>query len=225
MTAQWTAINQKYQALAKRERLLLLGATLAVIYMLFELFVFKPLDERMKLALAQQQVAAQALNASEAELIVLKGLADKEPFAHIKEQKRRLTQTVAQLDNAFAQRHNELISGVEFPQALQFLLSQSESLTLRRILTSPAKSVGAERPDAATASYSDALGAATLYRFDIVLELEGDYQAFIEFLQAVETSNWHFGEQSLDLKMTHAGSASLRVTLYTLATEPGRMGN
>lgn len=222
MTAQWAAFSQMYRTLAKRERLLLLGAILAVIYMLFELLWFKPLDERMKLALAQQRVAAQALNASEAELIVLKGLAGKEPFAHIKEQKRRLTHTVAHLDNAFAQRHDELISGVEFPQALQFLLSQSESVTLRRILTSPATRVGAERPHAVGAS--DAFGAATLYRFEIVLELEGDYQAFIEFLRAVETSSWHFGEQSLDLKMARQGSASLRVTLFTLATEPGRMG-
>lgn len=230
MKQAWQNLQIKYEKLLTREKLLLLVAAMAVLYMCFEFFWFQPLMSKQKLARDQERVAMQNLSVVESEMTVLNSLVGKEPFAQL----RLEVETLERERNALEQHIKELSSSMiavnDMPGALQQLIAEAGKLQLQSFNSKP---MVALQPDAPKHGLNATLESQPLpvapinedrpklYKHGFQFRVQGSYQDVIELMQMMERAPWRFYGEQLSYRQTSADEALVLVTVYALSTQPG----
>jgi MSHA biogenesis protein MshJ len=66
--------------------------------------------------------------------------------------------------------------------------------------------------------------SAGIYKHTVVLRVSGSYFELLDFLQILESSQWHFYWEQLDYRVTNYPNADILLRVYTLGAEKGRIG-
>lgn len=237
MKQKWREKMEKFEALEKRERLLIVGAIMAGIFLTWDFMLTQPMAEDMKLMLARERVAKQDINASEAEKTVLEKLAAKDPNAELKRELEELNSTISELDGELEQLSAGLVTSEQLPLVLGALLQRSSDIEVVRMTTLPAREIALERepikekpaPSTEEELTSIVIEAATtdpdqisLFRHGVNLVVRGSYYSVLEYLQRLESSSWQFYWESLDYKVKRYPIAEVTLKVFTLSADRER---
>ena len=234
MKQQWQQFALKFDALSVRERIMVFGASAALlIFMVVYLFVNPQLDKRKALAdtIAQRQQAVAAIDAEMAQRMAAHA---GDPNLQDRIRLERIRQQVQQMRQALQSTQNGLVAPERIVPMLQQLLKQQASLRLVSLATLPSGAMGQGGHVASKASASASAAApagqspadaesaqapAVLYRHGVEIVLRGNYLDMVNYMDAVEAMPSHVFWGKLNMQVEQYPNATLSLTLYTLSLD------
>jgi MSHA biogenesis protein MshJ len=207
MHARLSALGTHIDALSLRERGILLLVGLLVLYLFADqLFVAPSLQ-----GIAQRNVEIAEL---QAKLSALQIRADslnhsgQDPLAQRSARIAELEARVAAQDAQFDEQLGRLVRPQQAAPLLREILQQQPSLRLLSLGTAPgAPLLSSER-------------TARIVRYDVELQVEGDYLAALDYLRRLEQLPWTLFWDALELHAQEHPRNRVQLTLYTLGQRP-----
>ena len=222
MKQQWQRYADRFEAMAKREKVLLLLSVMAVVYLIWDSALLGPALAREQLlsntaATQQQQIAALR---QEQALLSLSARVD--PDARQKETLETLSDQLRQLDEELSTLSVGLVPAAQMPQILRDVLQGTGELTLLGMETMPVEQLQlAQGPPAGAGVEAVTSG---VYKHTVVLTLSGSYFRVLDYLSALENLTWRFYWARLDYAVDSYPSGRVEVHVYTLSSERGMLG-
>jgi len=212
LTAQVQQWTDRIDALELRERILLLAATIVVLYLLVDSLGLQPI-------LKAQQVSSQEISGIETELGALQRKADifkyksdQDPLAERQENRDRLASELAGLDDRIIGQLGALVEPAQAAEMLEQVLTGHRGLKLKSLQASSEPLTDMEIGD----QESGGLG-----RYQIEMVVEGGYLDLLRYLQELEAMPWKFFWQEVDFQTGDYPRAETRLQLYTLGAQNG----
>ncbi|MDN2697721.1 hypothetical protein O0882_15465 [Janthinobacterium sp. SUN073] len=234
MKQQWQQFALKFDALSVRERVMVFGASAALlIFMVVYLVVNPQLAKRKALAdtIAQRQQAVAAIDAEMAQRMAAHA---GDPNQQDRVRLERIRQEVQQMRQALQSTQNGLVAPERIVPMLQQLLKQQANLRLVSLATLPSGAMGQGGHVASKAAASASAAApagqspadaepakapAVLYRHGVEIVLRGNYLDMVNYMDAVEAMPSHVFWGKLNMQVEQYPNATLSLTLYTLSLD------
>ena len=218
--ASMTRLRRAFDSRQRRERVLLIGAAIAVAFMLTDRLWLTPALAGWKAAHGRQGVAATALQKLNAD-IAQRGADAREEERQLSRDLLLWRDKVQQGDAALRSFGTSLVHAAEMLPLLDHMLTQVGGLHLRSMQSLPRTelAVPARGAEAASAPKGDA--GPTLYRHGVELTVEGSYADLLAYLQALETMPQRVLWGGVQLKVEQYPKALLTLRLYTLSLDRG----
>lgn len=245
MHARMAQLRHAFDARPRRARLLMIGAGIAVVWMLADNLWLTPAYKRWSAVEARRNAAVAAVKQLNSDF-QQQGADARSAEQQLRADVVQLRKRVGDGDAALRTFGASLVSAPEMIPMLGHLLTQVGGLRLRSMqslgrvevgaampgpgpvaASAPAVSV-AVKPSAATPvptpnSTSDAPSdpgrTAALYRHGVDLTIEGSYKDVVTYLLAVETMPQHILWGGLQLKVEQHPKVVVTLRLYTLSQD------
>lgn len=221
-------IKTRYEGFLPRERMLILGAIIAVVYLLWEFVGIKPVTSEIESFQIQESKLQKSINTVDAELSVLTQLAKRDPTVMLKQEISALKKKLAEIDERLAQLSVGLIPADQLPAMLHDVLKSNERLQLIKLNTLPPAEVALERVESDGEATNDTVEAASsevqsakLYRHGVELHLRGGYVALVEYLSNLEQGEWKFYWEDLHYSVVDYPHAESTLKVFTLSGDRG----
>jgi len=222
MKREWSVYKEWFEQMLLRERVLVIGAALAVMYLLWSMLVAGPVNKQLAELKSRSTAASHALTTVKAELTVLQGLTNKDPYLQLKQERQALQSHLTQLDNQLSDLSHGLVTAEQLPMVLQQMLEQAEHLHLLESFTLPVKELQLiEKAPANVAEGDEKFTPVKVFRHGVLVKVEGDFQAIFNYLSMLEQNPWQFYWESLDYQVTRYPKAEVWVNVYTLSADKG----
>jgi MSHA biogenesis protein MshJ len=198
-------------ALELRERILLLLATIVILYLAADSMGFQP-------TLKAQQVTEQNTSALEMKLSALHEQANllnyrstDESTRLLQESRDTLAAELTDLDANILGQLGALVEPAQAANVLEQVLSKHRGLKMKSLQahTLPL--------DEITSAHEQ---LAALSRYQLEFELEGGYLDLLTYLQELESMPWKFFWQNVNFQVADYPHAVTRLQLYTLGGAP-----
>ena len=229
---RWRTLQRRFDQRLERERLLMIGAALALTLMLADRLWLSPALAAFKLAQAQQTTARTALAAIQADAQVLQNLGSTQA----RQRQAELTawrQRVREGDSALRRHEQTLVGPDRMVSLLEQLLARQGQVRVRALrslgrtdLLNPGVPGAPAEPDKALRATTAAGAAAaadpaavTLYRHGVELVLEGGFADLLQYLRAVEALPQHVLWGSVSLKVEQHPKSVLTLRAYTVSRD------
>ena len=192
--------------LTMRERVLISGTVLALVTVIWHLFVLEPLTQdaansRQRLAELQERLLT-ANDSLEEQVWRLTG-----DGAEQRRQIDSLTRQLQQTEVALGDYNRELIEPGEMAKILEGMLEKQSSLALIHLRNLPPESL----------QVTDEEGAPVFYRHGLEIEVEGRYADCLDYLMAVESLPWRLYWQAVDIEVLDYPRNRIRIEVSTLS--------
>jgi MSHA biogenesis protein MshJ len=231
--ARARALAERIDRLSLRERVLVFGAAVVVVYVAWQTLLMDPLAARASDAerrLAEVDRRLQAVDAT---------LAAGDPRAQVLARRRALADRLEALETTLRDAASGYVPPDRMADMLRDVLESQRGLRLVSVRNLPVESLAipsatatatapapppasatgtaiapAPAADGAAASGSDAQGPF-LHPVEVVVE--GDYAAVLEYLHALERLPWRVQWRRLDLAAGEYPSNRVRIEIGTLS--------
>lgn len=221
MKEKWLKFRTRFDSFKVSERLLLLGAFLATVYLIWEFMLMQPLSRQVAIFEARERSAVQTIQSNEAELSVLSGLLARDPNAALNLELQGLRAQLQGVDQRLDHYAGALIGAKELPRVMHDMLQQAQPVHLLRVATLPKERV---RTEPSTTQEDDSKvqfnpDALQLYRHGVRLEFESSFQSVFQLLKSLEQSDAQFYWDSFDYQVTNFPVAKVVLNVFTLSTD------
>lgn len=214
----WTNLVATFEALNKRERMMIIAALVTVFYGTFTYLIEPILNEKNKLraAISQDISAAENLNLQLTSLMSKHGELKLSP----EEQKiNGLKENLIALEQEVFDVKNMLIKPEKMPDLLSDLLIRNKDLTLVSLKTLPITQLFEE--DKARAGTKSEL---QIFKHGVEMTVEGRYLDLLTYVKSVEALPWQLNWDSAELKVDKKPTSpyplsQLTVSISTLSLE------
>lgn len=203
---------ERIDALELRERVLLLGATVVVLFLIIDSFGLQPTLKAQQVKQQQISDLEMKLSALRTEASLLSFKSGDDPVQIRENQRDALTAELSGLDEQIVGQLGALVEPAQATELLKQVLSRHKGL---RLTSLEASSAPLETPDIENVNGSD------LGRYQLNLALEGGYLDVLHYLQALESMPWKFFWQNVDFQVSQHPQAVTRLQLYTLGARDG----
>lgn len=213
--SQFEQLNRRYSQLSQREKIMVLVLGVAfVAYVGFELVLAETIDNKTRLerSLATKETQILALD-SETQAANLQLTQD--PDVPLKERIERLNNRIAQLDQDFEGKINELIPATDMPKVLKSMFDNAEGIEIVSLQSNAAVDLFSSEPQ----QYG-----VSLYQHGMDVEFSGEFFAIMTFLESIEKMNYQMYWHSLTYNVEDYPSAKVKLTVFTLSTEQEFIG-
>jgi MSHA biogenesis protein MshJ len=213
VTVQLQQWSERIDTLDLRERILLLAATLVVLYLIVDSLGLQP-------ALKSHQVAEQRIADLELKMSALHQQAnlfnyktDHNPLASRYESRGRLAAELSELDARIVGQLGALVEPAQAAEVLEQVLTGHRGLKL--------KSLQASSESLDSPALHNNRNSAGLGRYQLEMVVEGAYLDLLRYLQELEAMPWKFFWQKVGFQTTEHPQAETRLRLYTLGAQHG----
>lgn len=222
MAKHFATLIERLDALSLKERVLVLGALLLVLGMLWDRLLFEPLWRHQITARSTVGQLKQELAAMEAEGEAVLVAAKRDPDAPVRAEIEHTRAAIAELEKTIKDKAGKLVPPDQMPKVLESVLTKFESLEFLGL-----EGLGVEPLVAETAQDKDAPAADLqkgAFRHGLRLRFAGSYLDTLEYLRALEKLPWGFFWESVDLQIGDYPRAEGSVVVYTLSLDRGWIG-
>ena len=233
-----TTLIERVDNLTIRERAAILLGILAVLYTAWNLFLMQPLQNQQKIIkseLQQKQATQVALNA-QVQKIVEENKRD--PNVELEKELKDLQAKLKQANDEIKVSTAHLVSPKNMAKILETILNKTNGLTLvsakglgatallqddKKVQDDKKKdSVGKSgKNEQATAQVTEPppgdMGNA--YKHGLRIEFEGDYMTTLHYLHELESLDWKFFWDSIELKVEEYPRARVAIQVFTLSLD------
>jgi len=196
-----------FEARGFRERIVLAAAACVGILLSVEALSWAPARERLREAELQLASLAVQRSALQGELDSLDEQEALDPDAAVRRQLDTFDRQVGSLDEKLQGQALQLISPEQARAVLQDLIANVRGLRMVALQTEPPRQL----VDTA------GLDLPVLYRHGLVIDLEGDYLALLDYLRALEQLPWRLYWYGVEVTAEKPGARSFRLRLYTVS--------
>lgn len=227
MKEKWSSLKNRFESFEMRERLLIVGAAAALLYLLWDFLLLQPINKDMQMITARERVARQAIQSTGAEVTVLQGIAKKDPNIALRREIDELRGKLASLDQQLDTLAVGLVPAQQLPKIMHEVLSKTGRLTIERLATLPpqelalSSTVKTETPAAEATAEATPQREVKIYKHSVVLNVAGDFAGVVQYLRELENSDWRFYWESLSYKVTGYPNAKIRIRVFTLSSQRG----
>jgi len=211
---QWQKLNARFDVLAMRERVLVLGAVVVGTAFLFDTFAIRPLEVRMKRLVQQVAESRQNIKTAVATLNSQEAVADLDTVK--RSYRDALRKQLAEIDQNMLGLQRGLVPPEKMAKLLEEMLARSGGLQLVSLRTLPVQRIDSQNGAAAKPGDKPAKTAPkdserTIYQHGVEVTLQGSYPDLLEYLAQLEKLSWQmfWGRISVDTEQY----PRLRVTL------------
>ena len=213
---RWRALNQRFMALARRERVML-SLTLVIVVLLggWQLLV-TPLIAQ-KSAIEQRLTSlSDKVHTMEQQREELERKLAKDPNEPLRKRISRLQNRLERYDEKLNELTTALISPTEMVPLLKGMLAQHEGISLRSVNHEPAEPVnlGGNVED----------GDSGLYSHPVSVTVTGRFHEVLAYLKALENLDERLGWRSIDYEVIDWPQARIRIRLHTLSLQEEWLG-
>jgi MSHA biogenesis protein MshJ len=201
-------LAERIDAMELRQRVLLLVASLALLFFMADSFAIQP-------TLRQQQADKQAITDWELKLDVLRQRSSLLSGHGPDSQRDEMHAQLAQLDARLHERLGGLLAPDQATRVLEQVLAQEQGLVLREMSAGSMPLTGMEILGEET------LPGAGIGRYQLQLQFEGSYLATLRYLRALEALPWKFFWEGVDYEVTAYPTARITLDIYTLGLVRG----
>jgi MSHA biogenesis protein MshJ len=200
-----------------RERALVFGAGVALIYMAWQMLLMDPLTRRAHVAEQHLTDLRQRVEAADAASTA----AAQNPAIAAAMRNQALKQRLAQVDTLLAEAARGYVSPDRVAELLRELLASQHGLTLISLRNMPVESLS--RPAAAAEALPGSAAAAPdavdrgPFLHPVELVVEGDYLSVVAYLQALEQLPWRMHWERLELKVGTYPANRVRIVIGALS--------
>lgn len=221
MKKQWAAFIAWIEGLSRRERLMVLVATVVCMWAMFDVLFLTPLLESKRELAKRIDAGRQQITVMQDQIRTLQsqGAADPDAAnrARLAELQDRLRDVDAQLD----QLRREMVSPEQMTQVLESVLQKRRQLKLVSLKTLPVSPLipsSEPAPEATTASRATSPEVA-VFRHGVEITVEGRYLDLLEYLSDLERSPWQLMWGNASVRAERYPNSTLTVTVYTLSLD------
>jgi len=216
MKLWWRDVLDRIDALSLRERVLVLLGALALIAVLWDSLLMRPVErsrKRMEPDVAALRAEVERLHAAITELADQRG---GDPNAVLRARVQQERAGISDLDRQLGGLTSALIAPEQMVQVLDQVLDRSKRLELVALRSLPAEPLASLVPGEALPSQ--------IYRHGVEIELDGTYLDLLDYLRALDQLQWRFYWQTLELDVTGHPRLRVKLTAYTLGNEEAWIG-
>jgi len=215
MKQQWQSISAKVAALSQRERIMILGAVLAMIWVLFDTLMIAPALKQQKLYRQEISVKQEEIGKMLIEQNALIQVGKNDPDALRKAQLGELQRKVAQMDAELRATQSELVPPDKMAKVLKSVLQQDRQVKLLSLTSLPASALFGD----ATGNHGKNTPAFGIYKHGFEIVVEGGYLDLMRYVTALESSPWRMLWGEVQLQAGEPPRSVLKLTLYTLSLD------
>lgn len=226
---RWRKLAKKFNNLRRRERILVLACSLAVIWAVMNSLLLEP-------SLQWQQNLQEKLESGQKKVTVLETQIDvtkRQPVIDPDVENRKQLEVLLSEQQAVSEQlstmQQDLVSPDQMVSLLTELVNANQSLTLISLKTVPTSEVEVssstpEQPRApSSASNNDPqqlpAEKIVIYQHGVQLTLQGRYLDMITYLKKVEALPWNMLWGRSELNATRYPLSTLTITIYTLSLD------
>lgn len=201
----WT--RSWFEARSFRERIAIAAAVAIGLLLGVEALSWAPARQRTAAATAQIASLEDQRRTLQHELDLLDEQEALDPDAAVRRQLDTFDRQVGTLD--------EKLQG----QAIQLLAPQQAATMLRALIDNVRglRMVGFQTETPRQLVDTEGLDLPVLYRHGMVIDLQGDYLALLEYVQALERLPWRLYWYGVEVRVDPAGVRNFRLQLYTVS--------
>lgn len=205
----WNRYNDKFDALSKREKGMIVVAVITIIFLVGFTYGVEPSwvknkSLRTEMVYLERQIASFSLQQQTYELA-----AGNDPDKELKARLAQIEKRTERIENEFKAEINTLVTPNSMPALMASMLGLSKELTLQKVeaLAPIDLNHNAEEP------------VIGLYQHGVRMVFTGSYNDTQLFLEKLEKVEWqvYWNEMTFDVK-TYPES-ELTIEFYTLSTE------
>ncbi len=208
--ALWGAALEKR---TPREKILLVVAALAIVYLAVDVLALSPLKLRQKAVQQSLKTAAEQVPQLEAQIVALTTKATQDPDQDNRRQLEALRAQVAEMDARLQALTLDLIPPREMSRVLQEILHQQKGVRLVKAENLPPEPLLTVEPDA----QGEGTERPNVYRHGLRLEFAGTYPQILATLKALEGVKRQLLWTSLELQVVDYPQSRVVLTVHTLS--------
>lgn len=205
-------IEDRVNALALRERALLLLAALAVVFFLADTFMLRPLDQRREDSRRLLEQTSDRVAQLSSSVEQLASQQRNDPNAALIAERNSLQQRMQAISSELAQLDTGLLGPGEMLGLLHRLLADRSDLRLVSLDKMPAEPLDPE----------STVGSIFVHRFSIVFE--SDFSGLLGYVRLIENMPRGLYWESLKLSVPEWPTNRAEVVLYMLALDEDWLG-
>jgi len=213
LSAQLQRWVDRIDALELRERILLLTATVIVVYLLVDSFGLQPILKAQQASSQRISELERKLDATRRQASLFNDKSERDPLAERRQERGALITQLSALDDRIVNQLGALIEPAQAADMLEQVLTSHHGLKLKSLQAST-------RPVAGLDSGKQG-GGSGLGRYQIEMVVEGGYSDLLHYLQELEAMPWKFFWQEVDFQTTDYPRAETRLQLYTFVALNG----
>ncbi|MDO6426288.1 hypothetical protein Q4489_04650 [Thalassotalea sp. 1_MG-2023] len=226
MKQRWQTYADKFLQITPREQyLIILTGLIAIIFIIFSLFIDDNLLQIEKLTKQHQQNVAD-IQSTQMTVDVLAEALKTDPNDAIRKQLSQYQLQMSEVDQQLSLLASDLINPIQMRHALIELLSSTKavSLTSFDVFAAEPMELTPETEKKNVAEQSLPVQSLSLYKHGVKLTLSGDYFALKDYIAALEELKWKFFWQTFDYQLVAYPKGELTITMYSLSTNKEFLG-
>ncbi|MDT0603297.1 hypothetical protein [Thalassotalea castellviae] len=229
MKEKWQDYSAKFLNISSREQyLVLLTGLIAIIFIMFSLFIDGNLVKINSQAKQIKQVETNNRTAQTTIDILQQSLAT-DPNVAIQNQINQYEQKLSSVDSELLLLTSDLINPIQMRFALIELLKTQPSVALLSFEVIAAQPVASEKPSQNNDELegNESTGgehSLTLYKHGIKLKLKGSYFKLRDYLNQLENMQWTFFWQEFNYQLIEYPNSELSIEMYSLSTQKEFIG-
>lgn len=212
----------RFDAMTMRERGLISAAALALLLILWNTLLMKPLNARQQ-ALQNEQDEISTSMASTATAME----SAMEPTNTAMAQLQSAKSELSQVDNQLATTIAGMISPQHMASVIQDVLRQQHGLTLVSLHNQPVMPlITSPDPQTPTADAANPIPSVKTgpYVHPLEVVVDGNYADIVAYLKALETMKWHVYWNRLELQTKHYPDNRVQIEMSTLSLDDTWLG-
>ena len=221
MRAQWKQVTQRYAALNQRERILVSGAVLVAIAMIWFMLLIDPVSSSAKATKSDLAATQKSIVNLQQQLQAMQLKQQQDPLRELKERIAQIEQHIHTVDVQLNEKLHGLIAPKQMAKVLESVLQQHNQLKLVKLQSLPATPLVTESK---SKSEEKTETQAAVYRHGLQLEFEGGYLATLAYLKALQELPWEFYWDEVRLQVEKYPQAKVTIVVHTLSLTEGWIG-
>jgi len=209
---QLQSLADRIDALELRERVLLLAATIVVLFFSIDTLALQPILKSQQALAERITEFDNRLGALRQRASLLQYRSDIDPLQVRRVQRNTLKQTLTVLDTQIVRQLGVLAGATRTTEVLEQVLAAHHGLKLISL------DAGTRAADGRKIKAGEKAG---LDRYQIELVLDGRYTDVLAYLEQLESLPWTFFWQKIDFQRSKHSRSTTRLQLYTLSVDHG----
>ena len=216
MRLWWFNLRDRVDAMALRERVLIMIALLGIIALIWDALLMQPIDRARRMAEPQVENLRLELDRINNSIAEAANAARNDPELALRAELSQARQKLSSLKASLDGLTGGLIAPEEMVEVLKNVLARTAPLKLLRLQTLDPQPLASLVPGEVLPTQ--------IYRHQVEIELEGSYLEVLGFLTEIEKLPWQFYWDKLELVTDTYPRTRVTITLGTLGREEAWIG-
>jgi MSHA biogenesis protein MshJ len=232
MQERLAELKQKYEALSLREQVMLAAAIAVAIGFIWFQFISEPMYLQTKQASTELTTLQQSVDKLEQQHQSLLARRASDPHRDLKDRIALIDQQLEKANKQLSEKFHGLIEPRQMAEVLESVLKRHTDLKLirvrslasERLIEPQDEFVESANPAEPGKQHAEDKTKVEVYRHGLQIEFEGNYLATLEYLRTLESLDWEFYWDAVQLEVTDYPKSRVLITVHTLSLRDSWIG-